>query len=90
MNVLAAIAKCKCPQCREGDVFSHPAYNLFKFSHMNERCPVCEVRLEPEPGFYQGAMYVSYGFSVIALVVIGVILYYTLNPGQWVYISTIM
>ena len=57
---------------------------------MNERCPVCEVRLEPEPGFYQGAMYVSYGFSVIGLIVIGVLLYYTVNPNQWVYIGTII
>lgn len=90
MNILSAILKCKCPQCRQGDVFSHPAYNLVKFSHMNNQCEVCEFRLEPEPGFYQGAMYVSYGFSVIALIVIGILLYYTINPGQWVYITTIM
>ncbi len=57
---------------------------------MNERCPVCDVRLEPEPGFYQGAMYVSYGFSVLGLIIMGIILYYTLNPNQWVYIGTII
>lgn len=90
MNLLTAVLKCKCPQCRQGDVFSHPAYNLLKFSRMNAQCSVCEVRLEPEPGFYQGAMYVSYGFSVIALIVMGILLYYTINPtSQWVYIGII-
>jgi len=88
--MLSAAVKCKCPQCREGDVFSHPAYNLLKFSLMNEQCSVCEVRLEPEPGFYQGAMYVSYAFSVMGLIVIGILLYYTIDPGQWVYIGTII
>ena len=57
---------------------------------MNERCSVCEVRLEPEPGFYQGAMYVSYAFSVAGLVIIGLLLYFTINPSQWVYIGTII
>lgn len=90
MNIFSAALKCKCPKCRQGDVFSHAAYNLLKFSRMNKQCTVCEVRLEPEPGFYQGAMYVSYGFSVIGLVVIGTLLYYTINPDQWVYISTII
>ncbi len=90
MNSLTAALKCKCPQCRQGDVFSHAAYHLLKFSRMNQRCSVCEVRLEPEPGFYQGAMYVSYGFSVIGLIVIGTLLYYTINPSQWVYMSTII
>jgi uncharacterized protein (DUF983 family) len=90
MNVLSAAIKCKCPQCRQGDVYSHKAYNLLKFSHMNERCPKCDIRLEPEPGFYQGAMYVSYGFSVIGLIVISIILYYTLNPNQWIYIGTVV
>ncbi len=57
---------------------------------MNERCSECDVRLEPEPGFYQGAMYVSYGFSVVGLIIVSIILYYTLNPNQWVYIGTII
>jgi len=31
---------------------------------MNETCPVCGHRFEREPGFFQGAMYVSYGLGV--------------------------
>ena len=90
MNALQAVVKCKCPRCRQGDVFPNGAYNLFHFFKMNDRCQQCDVRLEPEPGFYQGAMYVSYAFSVAGLVMIGLLLYYTLNPSQWVYISSII
>ncbi|MGK7390433.1 MAG: DUF983 domain-containing protein [Candidatus Cyclobacteriaceae bacterium M2_1C_046] len=31
---------------------------------MNDQCPVCHQTFHPEPGFYFGAMYVSYAFSV--------------------------
>lgn len=31
---------------------------------MNKYCPKCEVDLEPEPGFYFGAMFISYGITV--------------------------
>ncbi|HYF67006.1 MAG TPA: DUF983 domain-containing protein [Ohtaekwangia sp.] len=58
---------------------------------MNEFCPHCGVRLQPEPGFYQGAMYVSYGITVACLIVVSAILYYALgNPDQWVYIISVI
>lgn len=31
---------------------------------MHERCPVCDLRFEREPGYFVGAMYVSYALSV--------------------------
>ncbi len=31
---------------------------------MNPACPVCGHRFEREPGFFQGAMYVSYGIGL--------------------------
>lgn len=72
-------------------MFSHGAFNLGKFNRMNERCPNCDVRLEPEPGFYQGAMYVSYAFTVAFIVIIGILLYYLANdPNEWVYIGTVI
>jgi uncharacterized protein (DUF983 family) len=71
-------------------MFSHGAYNLRKFSLMNEFCPQCGVRLEPEPGFYQGAMYVSYAFTVAILVILSVLLFFTGNPSEWTAISIII
>ncbi len=57
---------------------------------MNERCPHCEIRLEPEPGFYQGAMYVSYGFTVMFMGIVSAVLYLTGDPSEWIYIGTVI
>ena len=87
---LEALLKGKCPRCREGELFTHGAYNLRRFSLMNEFCPHCGVRLEPEPGFYQGAMYVSYAFTVAVLVILSIILFFLGNPSEWTAISIII
>ena len=55
----------KCPKCHEGQFFqTNNPYNLKKFDKMNEKCSHCDQSFIPEPGFYVGAMYVSYGISV--------------------------
>jgi arginine exporter protein ArgO len=57
---------------------------------MHERCPHCGIRLEPEPGFYQGAMYVSYAFTV-AITMVAVIIYsFTDNPSEWLFIGAVI
>ncbi len=38
---------------------------------MNPTCPVCGHRFEREPGFFQGAMYVSYGIGIVDLGILG-------------------
>ena len=89
-SYLSAVLNAKCPKCREGDMFAYSAANLAKFSVMNERCPHCGVRLEPEPGFYQGAMYVGYGFTVALITIVGLILYFTGDPSEWTYIAVVI
>lgn len=49
----------KCPRCREGDLFKKP-FNFSKPLDMHERCEVCNQKTEPEPGYYFGAMFISY------------------------------
>lgn len=59
----------RCPVCGKGKVF--PSSNLFSFklSKMNDSCPVCHTSFHIEPGFYWGAMYVSYVLNVAELVI---------------------
>lgn len=33
---------------------------------MNDRCPACGLVFEREPGYFTGAMYVSYALGIIA------------------------
>ncbi|MHC2992089.1 hypothetical protein OB13_10995 [Pontibacter sp. HJ8] len=87
---LQAVLACKCPRCRQGEVFTHPAYHLAKFDDMHEQCPVCGMYYEVEVGFFWGAMYISYGFSVGIVLAVGVLLYYLAHdPPIWVYLTTV-
>lgn len=62
---LYSIFKYKCPRCHEGDVFkSNNPYNLSKMFELHEHCSHCGIRYEFEPGFFYGAMYVSYALTV--------------------------
>ncbi|MBT1697498.1 DUF983 domain-containing protein [Fulvivirgaceae bacterium PWU4] len=89
-SLAAALLQGKCPRCRQGDVFAYPATRLSKFTVMNTQCAHCELRFEPEPGFYQGAMYVSYAFTVAFIVIIGILLYVLGDPSEWVYIGVVI
>ncbi|MFZ6009668.1 MAG: DUF983 domain-containing protein [Bacteroidota bacterium] len=90
-SYIAALLQGKCPHCREGNMFVHSASHLSKFNIMNKTCPHCGIMLEPEPGFYQGAMYVGYAITIAVIVVISLILYYLGgNPSEWVYIGAVI
>jgi hypothetical protein len=57
---------------------------------MNATCSSCEASFEPEPGFYFGAMYVSYGFTIVLFISIWAILRFFFNPSDLVYIVAIV
>jgi uncharacterized protein (DUF983 family) len=82
---LISILTFKCPRCHKGSLFTDP--NPFHFKNvtkMPEKCPCCGQRTELEPGFYYGAMYVSYGLSVALFLFNFFVLYITLHiPGIW-------
>lgn len=71
MSALIALTKGKCPQCRMGKVFKNKAINLKRFKDMHVNCPSCSVKFESEPGFFWGAMYFSYAYSVASFIIIG-------------------
>ena len=70
MNFIASTLRYKCPRCRKGDLFTKP-FNISKPLDMPERCAVCQQKTEPEPGFYFGAMFLSYILSAFPLLGIG-------------------
>jgi hypothetical protein len=42
---------------------------------MQERCPNCGLKFEREPGYFLGAMYISYGLALITIVALGLLLW---------------
>ncbi len=87
-----SLLKCKCPQCQSGKMFTHPFYDLKNFTNMNASCPVCNLKFEIEPGFFWGAMYISYGFSVALMLIIGgaILLLSSGEANFWMYIIPII
>jgi len=57
------ILNIKCPRCQEGDLFPTGSFEFKKPFDMHDRCPSCNQDFMPEPGFYYGAMFISYVFT---------------------------
>jgi len=69
-----------CPElrtrCHEGKLFkSGFSYRFSKITEMHTHCTHCKLKFEKEPGFFYGAMYVSYGLTVALWVAVGVAFY---------------
>lgn len=89
-STLTGILKQRCPRCRRGALFTHSAFNLSHFTEMPPACPVCGQAYEPEPGFYWGAMYISFAFSTGIMLAVGLAVYYLLgDPDTWVYTAAV-
>jgi uncharacterized protein (DUF983 family) len=52
----------KCPKCQDEYLFEERAFSFRKSFQMRKACPQCQQDFEPEPGFYYGAMFISYIF----------------------------
>ena len=59
-----SVSRFKCPRCHEGDYYpvKNP-YNLSRLAELHDECSHCGLKYEVEPGFYLGAMYISYAFG---------------------------
>lgn len=70
-----SILHMKCPRCREGDLFPTQTFSYSQSFDMHKRCPECGQSYSPEPGFYYGAMFVSYILtSFLSLALLGILL----------------
>ncbi len=87
---LKAIAECKCPKCRRGDLYRDPVYRLGT-QRMYENCPHCGMRYEIEPGYFYAAMYVSYAFNVAEMVTAGILTFYISGQSEspWLYLAVL-
>ncbi len=90
-SVGSAILHHKCPRCRTGDIFRYSFFQKpTKFTDTYKNCPHCGEQYEREPGFFFGAMYVSYAFTMAILLGTAFILYnFFGDPELIVYITTV-
>lgn len=90
VSTTEAILKAKCPRCHRGNIFRHPLVHK-GFSQTHKVCPHCGFMYEREPGFFLGAMYISYVFSVAILLGTSFVLYFGFgDPPFWAYLTGIL
>jgi uncharacterized protein (DUF983 family) len=68
---LIALATMRCPRCEKGKPFDG-------LLSMRSKCPVCELHFEREPGYFMGAMYISYALSIAGIVLMALPVYLVL------------
>jgi uncharacterized protein (DUF983 family) len=90
-----AVVQCKCPRCRQGDIFSGKMYSFsFKGQTTNEYCPHCNLRFEREPGFFYVSMFVSYAMNVAEMISASVASYVFGLPlvyeSLWYYVAILL
>ena len=71
---LGAVLRQRCPRCRRGPVF-------YQGLTMHPECPVCGYRYAREPGYYLGAMYVSFALLGPLLLALTVVVHLAVLPG---------
>lgn len=70
----------RCPNCHQGKVFPNGNLLSLKIDKMNDECPVCHTDFNVEPGFYWGAMYVSYALALVQVVLTAIVLFIIKRP----------
>lgn len=61
-NIITSVLKEKCPFCGEAHIFKKTRF--LQVPQMQPYCPACKRDLTGEPGYFFGAMYVSYAIAV--------------------------
>ena len=90
-SLLYTILTARCPRCREGRMFPEGSWYTRRFAKMNPRCSCCGQSFEPEPGYYFGAMYVSYGFTTgIFLVALFILYQFVEEITMWMVFLTVV
>ncbi len=77
-TILSPLFAFKCPRCREGHLFVQP-FSLKNAFNMQDSCEKCRLNYHPEPGFYFGAMFLSYIITAFAFVIASFFLIYVLG-----------
>ena len=88
MKKSLAILSMKCPRCNEGQLFTNRSlFPLNQLHKMPDHCSCCGLKFNPEPGFYTGAMYVSYALNIGLFILCFFVLYIGLKVNILTFLS---
>ena len=72
-STVSSILRQLCPRCRSATIFRSSLY--WGFPKMHDHCPACNLHFNREPGYFLGAMYISYGLALAVIVLFGAALW---------------
>lgn len=82
---LKPVIEGKCPICGEGKIFETKGSILrMQTPKMHEHCSNCGYKFDKEPGYFFGAMYISYGLAILELFPV-FFLFFWLVPLGWLF-----
>lgn len=84
-SLIVSILTEKCPHCGENHVFEN-SKGTFSMPVMKEKCDSCKYSFDREPGYFIGAMYVSYGLAILQGIVTFLICYFLFPSLETVWI----
>lgn len=68
---LVSLLKGKCPQCEKKNIFKSKGNLLaLQIPEMHDTCESCNFKFEKEPGFFFGAMFVSYAVTAAEFIAV--------------------
>jgi hypothetical protein len=74
-NLVLNILTGKCPHCGQSKVFEKRKH-LFELPVMMEKCTECGYKFDREPGYFLGAMYLSYALAVLQGIIAFLVCYF--------------
>lgn len=74
----------RCPVCHKGRLYAGPG-------RLNERCPACGIRFEPDPGDFAGALMLTMGvtglFVALGTIVLEVAFHLSGDTQLWIWVT---
>lgn len=85
MSKFTPILSGTCPKCGKGKIFETKGSLLrMKAPKMHEHCSECGYRFDKEPGYFFGAMYISYALAIAELFPVFFLCFWILPLG-WMF-----
>ncbi len=84
-EIIYSTAANKCPRCHKGKVFENN--NPYSFKNgltMHVSCSECNLKYEREPGFFYGALYVSYALMS------GIFILWFISDLLWIHMDAVV
>jgi hypothetical protein len=88
-SLLASILTEKCPNCGKAPVFE-ASKGIFKMPVMKEKCESCNYVFDREPGYFIGALYISYGLAVFQGILTFLVCYFLFPALETVWIPILI